>query len=393
MDLYFCDICDESIPASDLDRGMAFRRGDRVVCAACDSSMSPKTPESMSPEAPEGEPAAEEGAGASGDVANFASNIYVVAEDASPAQSGHGDAPGPQAAKTTALSALWGFVKFAVFSLILVYAYLERARLLGVQGELQSSIVDLEEADEKRDERFADFQTTISRTGQQESSAVSAKIAEVRGDSEEGMVNLRTRLGRIENSLEALRQEGVKDRQGLEAEMRALATEMAAAKAGRDELDSAVKDLNGRIVDLEELLQGGLSLQGPSDRNGKAPTWSATLADLKDASAGNRWTAVTTLGDTGDSRVVPYLLPMLEDEDVFVRMATARVLGELGVLEAATALIEALGDAQAAVREAAVVSLRLLSGKDFRFDPLGKETDRSKVQAAWRKWDLQRRED
>jgi HEAT repeat protein len=84
---------------------------------------------------------------------------------------------------------------------------------------------------------------------------------------------------------------------------------------------------------------------------------------------------------------------MLKDEDVFVRMATARVLGELDNLDAAIGLIEALGDAQAAVREAAVVSLRLLSDKDFRFDPLGKEVDRSKIQSAWRKWNEQRRDD
>ena len=40
MDLFFCDICDESIPASDLERGLAFRRAGRIVCAACDRAMS-----------------------------------------------------------------------------------------------------------------------------------------------------------------------------------------------------------------------------------------------------------------------------------------------------------------------------------------------------------------
>ena len=41
---------------------------------------------------------------------------------------------------------------------------------------------------------------------------------------------------------------------------------------------------------------------------------------------------------------------------------------------------------EAAVREAAVVALRVISGKDFRFDPLSKEADRIKAQGAWRKW-------
>ena len=81
---------------------------------------------------------------------------------------------------------------------------------------------------------------------------------------------------------------------------------------------------------------------------------------------------------------------MLKDGDVFVRMAAARVLGELGSLDAAGGLIEALGDAEPAVREAAVVSLRLLSGKDFQFDHLGSEAERRKVQSAWQKWNQQR---
>jgi HEAT repeat protein len=77
---------------------------------------------------------------------------------------------------------------------------------------------------------------------------------------------------------------------------------------------------------------------------------------------------------------------MLKDDDVFVRMATARVLGELGSLGAAGALIDALGDAEILVREAAVVSLRLVTGKRFGFDPLGKEGDQMKAQGAWSKW-------
>lgn len=375
MDLYFCDICDESIPASDLDRGMAFRRGERVVCAACDTSMSPK--------APEREPVDQAIAGASGD----------VAMDSSPAQPASEDALQSRASRPAALNFLWGCIKLVIFSAIVVFAYLERARLLGVQEELQSSIIDIEDADEKRDARFSDFQTTVSRSGQREASAVKTQIEKVRGDSEERLVNLRTRLGRIENSLESLRQEGVKDRQALGEEMRAIETELAALKASMGEVAGAVDGLQERTGELEELLQGGLRLEGPSGGNAKAPTWSATLIDLRDVSAGNRWTAVTSLGDTGDPGVVPYLLPMLKDDDVFVRMATARVLGELDSLEAATGLIEALADTQAAVREAAVVSLRLISGKDFRFDPLGKEGDRAKAHSAWRKWDGQRKED
>jgi HEAT repeat protein len=89
-----------------------------------------------------------------------------------------------------------------------------------------------------------------------------------------------------------------------------------------------------------------------------APSWSGLLVDLASPNAGIRWQAVVGLGDTKDPAVVPNLLPMLADNDVFVRMACARVLGDLGQTTAVPALIDALGN----------------------------EADRAKKVKAWREW-------
>jgi len=50
------------------------------------------------------------------------------------------------------------------------------------------------------------------------------------------------------------------------------------------------------------------------------------------------------------------------------------------------ALIDALEDPEASVREAAVVSLRAITARDFRFDPGAKESERAKRVKAWRDW-------
>ena len=39
MDIFFCDICNESVPVGHLSDGRAFRRKGRVVCATCDAAM------------------------------------------------------------------------------------------------------------------------------------------------------------------------------------------------------------------------------------------------------------------------------------------------------------------------------------------------------------------
>ncbi|MEM7518239.1 MAG: hypothetical protein AAF368_15115, partial [Planctomycetota bacterium] len=40
MKLYFCDLCNESVPYQDLEEGRAFLRKGRVVCASCNRAMS-----------------------------------------------------------------------------------------------------------------------------------------------------------------------------------------------------------------------------------------------------------------------------------------------------------------------------------------------------------------
>jgi chaperonin cofactor prefoldin len=284
-----------------------------------------------------------------------------------------------------------GALKAGVLGAIVFVGYEEVTQVIEQQGVLQSKVLELQEQRDRADQRFSDFQTTISSTSQQQARSTAASVESLRGNAEEKLVNMRSRLGRIENSLEALRQEGVKDRQSFSEELKSFSSQAAGLQVRLDELTSSLGGLVGRLDALEDVLEGGLSTGGAPGPSGKAPSWAGTLTDLKDASAGNRWAAVTALGDTGDERVVPYLLPMLDDEDVFVRMAAARVLGELNSLEASSSLVDALGDKQAAVREAAVVSLRQMSGQDFRFDPLGNETERAKSQAAWRKWASQQK--
>lgn len=244
----------------------------------------------------------------------------------------------------------------------------------------------LEQSDSATEKRFRDMQTSLSLQGQEKDSFVRNSFEALSGRMSEKFSNLGNRVGRLENSLEALRLSSTEDRRALEAGAKEASLAAASAKSGFESFGEELVYLTDRVRALEEVLEGGLAVDGGAGAGGKQPNWFSQLVNLKDASAGNRWNAVTVLGDTGDPRVVPHLLPMLGDQDVFVRMATARVLGDLGSPAAIPGLIDGLSDAQAAVREAAVVALRVLSGKDFRFDPLGRDADRRKTQGAWRKW-------
>jgi HEAT repeat protein len=116
------------------------------------------------------------------------------------------------------------------------------------------------------------------------------------------------------------------------------------------------------------------------------PSWQAALPDLASDSASVRLEAVYALSEAGDPAIVEHLVPLLEDVDVFVRMATARVLGGMLARPAVPALIEALDDQDTAVREAAFMALKEITGRDFRYDPYASEGERAKRIKAWREW-------
>ena len=76
----------------------------------------------------------------------------------------------------------------------------------------------------------------------------------------------------------------------------------------------------------------------------------------------------------------------MADTHEYNRFLAATVLGKWEARTSVPFLIEALGDSFSFVREAAVVSLRKLSGQNFRFDPVGEEVGRGLSIQSWNTW-------
>ena len=56
MKIHFCDLCNESVPQSDLDQGRARMLKGRVVCASCERAMSLAAPSAAAPSVAEAIP-------------------------------------------------------------------------------------------------------------------------------------------------------------------------------------------------------------------------------------------------------------------------------------------------------------------------------------------------
>ncbi len=355
MKIHFCDLCNESVPESDLAAGRAQRRKGRVICAACERSM--------------------KGAGG---------------KDAAPSPVTDSTNPVTEPARQeTVPRAPRGRGAVGVLTLIfvLVLAVYKRRELDDLSQQhasLRSTVErdtsslgrDLDESTRRGRDRLAELQSSmeLSMTAQREESA--ALVAALRADLSREV----ERVDDLQSELERVRGElGAADRAGAQR----VDELMAQAMKARERVDA----LDERLRESElAIARGALSAPASGPQAEADSQYLSELADLASDSAGVRWNAVQALGETGDPAVIAHLVPLLEDPDVFVRMAVARVLGDLAAPEAIEPLIDALGDDEAVVREAAMVALHGITGRNFRFDPVASPAERSKKIKAWRDW-------
>ena len=358
MDIHFCDLCNESVPQSDLDQGRAFVRKGRVVCALCDAAMHRKDK-------------AEPGV----------------------AMPGPGGAPVRTVRLTEPRRGLGMEWAAAVGALGLVgLGWLALERIEKAQGDAFAEFSEqarrVELAVDGLERRVLEERERSERAIAALEEAVQARMALLESEREAGAALRSTELTGIERGITALERELValgQERTALTQRFESLAEDQSAMRGDLSVVAQAL---------LDSLAGGGLEGRAetppveplPGAELQDAPDWLQRVAGLGAADASTRWDTVESLGETGDPRVASFLVPALGDEDLFVRMAAARVLGELGNSEAIPGLIDALGDAEPSVREAAVLSLRTLSGMEFGFRPGDAPGQREKRVEAWREW-------
>ncbi|MEQ1893861.1 MAG: HEAT repeat domain-containing protein, partial [Planctomycetota bacterium] len=351
MNVQFCDLCNESIPLSDLDSGRAVRRNERLICAACEAAMS-------------GHHARPEGKIEAGGLP-------------------FGPPPRTTPAAGTAVPA----VALAFASVALVVA-------VGASAYFLWQLEESKRANEREFQR-------IARSVPEQARSASAELVELARASEVAVNDAQRELVDLGRRLDAL-ERGALDSGGLERRMEKLEERQALVLDLSSRIDHQAASLAEFELALAELGSAPREresepVRAPAEGQGTeehasapevdaAPTWEPLLADLISPTGSTRWQAVQSLGKTRDPRVVPHLVPLLKDSDIFVRMAVARLLGQLGSHVAIPALIDALEDEEVTVRESALVSLRTLSGQSFPFDPKARDGDRSKRVKAWRDW-------
>lgn len=380
----FCDICNESVPQSDVDSGRArLLKGGRVVCSVCDRSMSAPASETEPTAAAPGPaptPAPSPAAAPPPRAAEVARHRP---------RRDNGALVGASLALMAVLVAVGVGLRLSwdIEDSKLAYADALREAQLDYRVNAQGVRRTVEELRRENRDYLRSLQEALDDFGgdlaaaderwQRENRNLMAELVDV--DSE--LTEMKDLIGLIERH--------DKEMIGLQAKFAAL-------------LDDVTKH-SVRIASLEErpvvTIQEPLAASGDAGSSGgpngasAPPAWTKLLVGLDSPNADERWMAVDELGQTGDPEVAGALVRMLQDEDTFVRMATARILGDLAAPVGIPALIGALEDAEPAVREASLVGLQAITGRTLDFDPHAGPADRAKRVKAWQKWWEKEQED
>ena len=390
MDIRFCDLCQESVPEADFRSGRASAVKGRVICSQCERAMGG---------------GAEKGAGDGSDTLprpagdDVADSMRPAPRRAIPLQSPPAAAAGGTVAARGSFLLAVGATAAIGFGVPILLDRIE-----SLEARVDASARELEATGQRmRSERAAAVAPLQAD--------LSGLDARVEGRFGQVLAEVEASLGKLQEAMEATESRSLDRGDRLQASIDASSATLGELREGltratkrQKELDDLkrVAEFHGdMLVELQERLRsatvvadgGGTPVAGsapPSglvgSNGGPIAAWSQHLEDLESSDPGLRLDAVFALGQTQDGAVAPHVIPMLTDEDVFVRMVSAQVLGALRAKPAVPGLIEALEDERSAVREAAVVSLRSISGQQFGFDPAGKAPDRGRAVVEWRSW-------
>ena len=412
MEILFCDLCNESVPQGDLVTGTAYYRKGRLICRDCDRAMGGEHDHPAEKSGSEGEGGSTRGATAPRPTATATAERPRV-PDALPPGGLRESAPRAYDAPPQAPPVPQGGGAGGVLLGILALGFSGTAAWLTVgeleemeseaavsRGALARSIEDLEDRGSRLaddlERRFAAAADHAEAAARAQGEALADEIAALRAQLEA----FGEREVEVAGALAAL------DQRILGSEARA-GERTDALRGDFSRLEKDIRFFSDRLIELEENLRilsaggpiaggtgpiapavvpGGGGSSAAGGATGGVKAWTGLLADLQSDNPGIRLDAIYALGETRDPEVVPHLVPMLQDEDLFVRMATARMLEDLDARAAVPSLIDALEDDQSAVREAAMVALRALTGEEFGFEPVASPADRARRVKLWRDW-------
>ena len=343
MKLFFCDICNESIPLQDIKEAKSATIKGKIFCHKCNplNELGPTESSSKSGSGPAG----------------LLSLVVVL------------------------LILVIGGLGYVIYDLKFAPEEVAGEKVAGDDGLVASQLREMHARITTMEGQIAEMAALqavpalVSALQVDTASTATAQTQLFKDVSQlqEGLVavgRLRERLDGMSLRLEELAQDGgrtieaLKQLEGLVAQVQEAAVNPGAGSSTAEEAGAG--EVAGEVELDKEVL--------------------AVLEKLNATDPMARWEAVDQIRRRQDKSLVPRVLPLLDDRDTFVRTQAIYTLGELKAMSAVPKLVKLLRDDEIMIREEALTSLVVITGQNFKFDVTGSRSVREKGIKKWEEW-------
>ncbi len=348
LQVLFCDLCNTSVPLSDVQSGAAVQHAGKTVGSCCLSVL--RTPAANG--AASGSPATSQRPGSEGRVLSLGVVLLgAIAVSVLFLDFRLGEAEDRSALRLTRLG----------------------ENLKAQADVVQDTSVKLDALASRADlDRIEGALTAMQAAGEQDS----ARVRELGAGLEAANASLRALQTAV---------------QRLEAAKPDYGPAFDDVRRQLQEMSASMSDLLAKPrAAVSPATGGGEAMDAPkapeADGTGLPAALAHQVRRLADADEGTRFEAVDELLRSKDVRVLPGLLPMAKDPDAFVRRLVVEGLKDFASKESVDTLLVALADPEQIVRSSAWLSLKALTKQDLPFDAAQNREARQKAQAKWQEW-------
>jgi chromosome segregation ATPase len=330
-ELFFCNVCQQSVPQISLDTGSAVRHGDRVICPDCADTL-------------------------------------VIATELEPSKREWSISP---------IVIVFFTITWAVFA----YMYVEQQRFFDA---VTASNKDAVSNNNRLSAANAELQSALeNKIGD---SATRAKIERDKLTSviENGDNKLRDALSRQANALAEF--ESLPSQfSAMSSKLNLSQIEISTIAESAREIRAGQLVLRDKISAVERQVAAAPTPVDVEESSFDSRVQSI-LQDLESSDPNTRFAALEDIADHDDPNLVPYVAPLLYDSYEFCRYQAATTLRQWSALSATPQLIEALDDTFEFVRKEVNAALEAVTKNSVGYNHKDDDAARAASQQAWRDW-------
>ena len=330
-ELFFCNVCQQSVPQISLDTGNAVRHGDRVICPDCADTL-------------------------------------VIATELEPSKREWSISP---------IVIVFFTITWAVFA----YMYVEQQRFFDAVTASNKEAVS-------NNNRLSAANTRLERALENKigDSATRAKIERDKLTSviENGDNKLRDALSRQANALAEF--------ESLPSQFSAMSSKLNLSQIEISTIADSAREIRaGQLVLRDKISAVERQVAAaPTPVDVEESSFDSRvqsiLQGLESSDPNTRFAALEDIADHNDPNLVPYVAPLLYDSYEFCRYQAATTLRQWSALSATPQLIEALDDTFEFVRKEVNAALEAVTKNSVGYNHKDDDAARAASQQAWRDW-------